>query len=73
MRLLICDIGNPPQYNQTERPGDSMLDLGLDDPFNLPHTENPQAMSNMNKDDPREFVLQFPVLFQLVHKGTNKA
>lgn len=50
-----------------------MLDLGLDDPFNLPHTENPQAMSNMNKDDPREFVLQFPVLFQLVHKGTNKA
>ena len=59
MCLFICDTGNPPQYNQTERSGDSMLDLALDDPANLPHIENPQAMSNMNKDDPREFLLQF--------------
>lgn len=41
-----------------------MLDLGLDDPFNLPHTENPQAMSNMNKDDPHYDLPEPPANFK---------
>lgn len=37
------------------------VDLALDDPSNLPATENPlrnEAMSNINKHEPREFVLR---------------
>ena len=36
-----------------------MVDLALDDPSNLPTNENPQAMSNINKGNPREFVFRF--------------
>ena len=37
------------------------VDLALDDPSNLSPTENPprnEAISNINKDDPREFEFQ---------------
>lgn len=60
----FCDTGGPPQYNQTDRSGDSMLqqqfDLALDDPSNLPPRS--KATSNINKPDPREFVFRFSIL-----------
>jgi len=62
--------GNPPQYNQTERLGGSMLqqvDLALDDPSNLPATENPlrnEAMSNINKHEPHYHLPEPPANFK---------